>query len=113
MKSNADNPRWCCNPQYFLNLEKPSHLKIVLRKSLRCRRQLKNTFIGMTICRAPKTEQEIKYTNVSKRKLQLQQTQDLTKLSAPKLEILERKLQISCNEWVCDSPWGDDKTSTL
>jgi len=22
------NPRWCSNPQYFLNLEKPTHLKV-------------------------------------------------------------------------------------
>jgi len=32
LNNGSDNKRWCVNPQYFLNLKKPTHLKIILRK---------------------------------------------------------------------------------
>lgn len=43
-----DNPYWCSNPQYFLNLKKPTHLKIILKKigNIRKTRGVK---IGLTI----------------------------------------------------------------
>jgi calpain len=28
-----DNPNWCKNPQYFLSLNQPTMLKIILRKT--------------------------------------------------------------------------------
>jgi hypothetical protein len=28
----VENQNWCCNPQYFLNVTKPTHLKITLKK---------------------------------------------------------------------------------
>lgn len=30
--NGSENKYWCRNPQYFLNLKKPTHLKIILRK---------------------------------------------------------------------------------
>lgn len=45
-----DNPHWCRNPQYFLNLKKPTHLKIILKKSQNLRKT-KGVKIGMTIMR--------------------------------------------------------------
>ena len=32
LNTGADNKYWCRNPQYFLNLKKPTHIKIILRK---------------------------------------------------------------------------------
>ena len=32
LQNGGDNKHWCRNPQYFLNLKKPTHLKIILRK---------------------------------------------------------------------------------
>lgn len=29
-KKMVSNPFWCKNPQYFLNLSEPTHLKIIL-----------------------------------------------------------------------------------
>jgi len=49
-ENNKDNPNWCKNPQYFLNLKYPTHLKIILRK-IGASRRAKGTHIGMTICR--------------------------------------------------------------
>ena len=45
-----DNPGWCKNPQYFVNLDKPTHVKIILRKTGQLKR-LRNIKTGMTICR--------------------------------------------------------------
>ena len=43
-----DNPYWCSNPQYFLNLKKPTHLKIILKKTGNFRKT-KGVKIGLTI----------------------------------------------------------------
>ena len=32
--NGRENQFWCRNPQYFLNITKPCHLKIILRKKL-------------------------------------------------------------------------------
>jgi hypothetical protein len=45
----ADNPYWCTNPQYYMNLEKPTHLKIILRKY--GGRRAKDAKVGLCICR--------------------------------------------------------------
>lgn len=33
LENGRDNPSWCRNPQYFLNLSVSTHLKIILRKT--------------------------------------------------------------------------------
>ena len=45
-----DNPSWCKNPQYFLNLRKPTNLKVILRKIGNLKRT-KGNKIGLTIAR--------------------------------------------------------------
>lgn len=32
LENGKDNPSWCKNPQYFLNLSVSTHFKIILRK---------------------------------------------------------------------------------
>jgi hypothetical protein len=44
------NQQWCKNPQYFLNITKPTHLKIILRKTNNKRQ--KGNPIGVVIARA-------------------------------------------------------------
>lgn len=46
-----NNPKWCRNPQYFLNLKQPTHLKIILKKTGNVKKT-RNIPIGMTITRA-------------------------------------------------------------
>lgn len=50
-----DNPNWCKNPQYFLSLEQPTMLKIILRKTGAKKKGWK---IGMSICRYEGCEQK-------------------------------------------------------
>jgi hypothetical protein len=52
MKTGMDNPLWCKNPQYFLNLYAPTHLKILLRKTGGYRKSRGNA-VGLVICKAP------------------------------------------------------------
>ena len=54
-ENNKDNPNWCKNPQYFLNLNQSTHLKIILRKTGATRRA-KGTKIGMALCRFEKSQ---------------------------------------------------------
>jgi len=46
----SENQTWCCNPQYFLNITKPTHLKITLKK--RVAKRTKNKFCGITLTKA-------------------------------------------------------------
>ena len=50
LDNGRENQFWCRNPQYFLNITKPSHLKIILRKK-RGRRMNGNP-IGLTVTKA-------------------------------------------------------------
>ena len=52
LRSGLDNPLWCKNPQYFLNLSTATSLKIILRKMAGKRKARTNT-VGIVICKAP------------------------------------------------------------
>ena len=73
-----DNPNWCKNPQYFLSLEKPTMLKIILRKT--GFKKFKGWKIGQTICRYQRVEEkkiqknEKKDKNIGNLQRLLQQT---------------------------------------
>lgn len=58
-KKLQENQFWCRNPQYFLNITKPTHIKIIIRKKVT--RRAKFDF-GITITKAnpPTTPQEAK-----------------------------------------------------
>lgn len=44
------NHLWCRNPQYFLNITKPTHIKIILRK--KGNRRIRGVPIGFTVTKA-------------------------------------------------------------
>ena len=48
--SGKENQFWCRNPQYFLNITKPTHLKIILKK--KGGRRVKGIPIGLTVTKA-------------------------------------------------------------
>ena len=50
LDTGAENKRWCINPQYFLNLTKPTHLKIILRK--KGGKKIKGINIGLCVTKA-------------------------------------------------------------
>ena len=47
-----DNPLWCRNPQFYLQIKDHTHLKIVLKKKGRTKGK---ATIGMVLCRASQT----------------------------------------------------------
>lgn len=49
-ENGKENQFWCRNPQYFLNITKPTHLKIILRKKQG--RRSKGIPIGITVTKA-------------------------------------------------------------
>ena len=49
-EKGKENQYWCRNPQYFLNITKPTHLKIILKK--KGGRKLKGVFIGLVVTKA-------------------------------------------------------------
>lgn len=50
MDNGKENQKWCVNPQYFMNLTKPTHLKIILRKL--GGRRFKLGDVGITVCKS-------------------------------------------------------------
>ena len=49
-ENGKENQFWCRNPQYFLNITKPTHLKIILKK--KGGRRVRGVPIGLTVTKA-------------------------------------------------------------
>lgn len=50
LDNGRENQFWCRNPQYFLNITKPTHLKIILRK--KGGRRVRGVPIGLVVTKA-------------------------------------------------------------
>lgn len=50
-RNARDNPLWCKNPQYFLDIHVPTKMKIILRKTGGLKKSRGFT-IGMIVCKA-------------------------------------------------------------
>lgn len=48
--NGKENQFWCRNPQYFLNITKPSHLKFILRK--KGGKRFRGINLGLTVTKA-------------------------------------------------------------
>ncbi|CAD8158986.1 unnamed protein product [Paramecium octaurelia] len=114
--NGKENPNWCKNPQYFLNLSVSTHLKIILRRQGQVKRA-KGTKIGMTICRFDKAptnslniikQQKGGGTNLVRL---LKQTQQ--QLEAPKMVGIQRKLLIGSNEKFKQSTYFNEDVAAL
>lgn len=133
LENGKENQFWCRNPQYFLNITKPTHLKIILKK--KGGRRLKGHPIGITVTKAfpPTNPPAAKIIRPGKDKAggrtmasSIGKTavyaQTLKRISGggdkadkipefepPKLENLERKLKLLPGEWFEESYyWSDD-----
>ena len=49
-EKGKENQFWCKNPQYFLNITRPTHLKIILKK--KGGRRVKGVPIGLCVTKA-------------------------------------------------------------
>jgi len=55
LDNGKENQFWCRNPQYFMNLTKPTHLKIILRKKGGKKFRIGNVGITVTKAHPPTT----------------------------------------------------------
>jgi hypothetical protein len=109
LKTGKDNPLWCKNPQYFLDIRTPTILKIIIKKSGKSKKARESN-CGVVICRAQLRQ--------AQRKLLTQSIGRKTQASSNKqdvvtLNMLERKLQILPLEWWKESYYNYDDTSCL
>mmetsp|Transcript_7872 Transcript_7872/g.15225 ORF Transcript_7872/g.15225 Transcript_7872/m.15225 type:complete len:1014 (-) Transcript_7872:50-3091(-) len=109
LKTGKDNPLWCKNPQYFLNIRTPTILKILLKKYGKTKRARESN-CGLVICRAQLRQAQRKtLTQTVGRKTQAA----ASKLEILTLDMLERKLQILPLEWWKESYYNFEDTSCL
>ena len=123
LDNGQDNQFWCRNPQYFLNITKPTHLKIILRK--KGGRRVKGIPIGLTITKAhpptaPPAAKIVKPGKESPTKTKTgtmlrtqKQADKFPEFIPPTLENLERKLQILNNEWYIESTYRNEDVAAL
>lgn len=138
LDNGKENQFWCRNPQYFLNITKPTHLKIILRKKKG--RRVAGNPIGLTVTKANPPTQPPAATIIGKGKDRGKVTLPTTLPSAgisyaatlkkttkkerggdnipefepPRLaDQLERKLQILPNEWYQETSYKSDDVAAL
>lgn len=119
-----ENQYWCKNPQYFLNITKPTHLKIILKKKGGKKFKIP---IGIVVTKAfspttpPATEiitgkgnaknkmissipvNGMTYSETLKINVKQDKGEKIPDFEPPKLMNLERKLQILNGEWFEES----------
>lgn len=136
MDNGKENQLWSRNPQYFLNIKKPTHLKIILRK--KGFRRIRG-FLGITVTKAhgPTTPPAVTIIGKGKDKKQTissipqngltyaqtlknvawkkeKGSDNIPNFEPPQLgENLERKLQILPNEWYQETSYKSDDVSAL
>jgi len=99
-ENNAENSTWCKNPQIFLNLIKPTHVKIILKKTGKNKKN-KAIPVGLVIAKAILgTKGLIKPPNSKNfkgAKNTLNNQQNVGEV--PPLSKIDRKLRLLHNEW--------------
>jgi hypothetical protein len=130
------NHIWCRNPQYFLNITKPTHVKIILKK--KGARRVKDP-IGFTVTKANAPTVPPESTIIGKGKKgvtmptsmmvngktyaqtlhQMNFKKEKGSDNIPEFELpqlqdnLERKLQILENEWFVQTSYSQDDSAAL
>jgi calpain len=135
-EKGKENQFWCRNPQYFLNITKPTHLKIILKK--KGGKKFKGVPIGIVVTKAlspttpPATQiitgkagagnkmlsslptNGISYAQTLSQKMQKKERgENIPDFLPPQLMNLERKLQILNGEWFEESYFKNDDVAAL
>ena len=67
MVNGETNPLWCKNPQFYFNLKKPTHFKVIIKKTSNIKKT-KNGYVGMIITKAlPSTQLYKKFESAPKK----------------------------------------------
>jgi len=102
-----------------LNLTKPTHFKIILKKG---KQKTKNVKIGLYVCRFDQHEYQAIQTKkggpgkkppVFANPVEKLMTQTKAHLEPPKMQEIERKLSIGINEPFVQSSFGSEDVSAL
>lgn len=121
------NPYWCQNPQYFINITQPTHVKvksdnqIILRKDKEVTRRADKIKIGLSVCKHMEEKEEVidvKRTTTVKAGVKIDQLTKLLKqtseqLEPPKMETIERKLQVGKYEDYYESSFMNTDLAAL
>lgn len=134
-EKGKENQYWCRNPQYFLNITRPTHLKIILKK--KAGRRVKGMPIGVVVTKAfspttPPATQIITgkagggvkmissipqngqtYAETLRHNVKQEKGENIPEFEPPTLQNLERKLQILNGEWYEESYFKDDEVAAL
>jgi hypothetical protein len=118
--NTMENPNWCENPQFFLNLNAPTHVKIVLRRTIRKKAYGANIGILIAKSESDKSSQYTtdKYTKIQKQKVQMKAIRDamnqrkikkqvvsFVQIDKPKINKKSRKLRIGPKEWFVETQY--------
>jgi len=124
-KQEIENPFWCKNPQYFINIKQPTHLKIILKKEDKAAKKIKETTIGLCICRHTEADmdnlvQEKQRTNLAEKRA-LMNTDQTTKLlhqtqqhlQPPVMDVISRKLMVGPQEFYKESTFSTNELAAM
>ena len=136
-EKGRDNQFWCRNPQYFLNITKPTHLKIILKRK---GKRIKGVTPGLVVTKGyspttqPPTEiisgkaqggnakllssipmNGMTYAESLRHQVKQERGEKIPDFNPPVLHqgILQRKLQIGANEWFVESLYANDDIAAL
>jgi len=134
-EKGKENQFWCRNPQYFLNITKPTHLKIILKK--KGGKKFRGQPIGVVVTKAfspttPPATQIITgkanggnkmissmpingqtYAETLRANIKQDKGEKIPEFEPPRLMNLERKLQILNGEWFEESYFKNDDVAAL
>lgn len=81
---SAENPNWCENPQFFLNLKNPTHVKIVLKRLTGLKKKNLGANIGILIAKSENDKSAQfttdKFTKIQKQKKQMEAIREAMKI---------------------------------
>eukprot|EP00743_Colponemidia_sp_Colp-15_P002164 GILK01002349.1.p1 GENE.GILK01002349.1~~GILK01002349.1.p1 ORF type:complete len:1020 (-),score=203.00 GILK01002349.1:103-3162(-) len=111
-KTGSDNAMWCQNPQYFVGIKKPTHLKVVVRRLVS--KRAKGTYIGLCVTKAERGSGSDKLTKLSPKKRQAIRSGLLDASMLINQDVKPvRKLQVRANEWVVESSYISEEVAAL
>ena len=122
LEGGSENPNWCENPQFFLNLKRQTHVKIVLKRLTGLKKKNLGANIGLLIAKSELDKftgfAMDKAKKIEKRKKQMQAVKDALKMKKtkkgaisfvqvdkPKISKMARKLRINPKEWFVETQY--------
>lgn len=121
---SSENMMWCFNPQYLLNFSSPTSLKIILQKSGKNLKKLKDAKLGLSLCYLKPDNENEKHPrptlNSKKKTLNLREEllQKLLEKTKDHLQVRNipnpfRKIKVQPTEHFVESSFASTQTACL